>query len=82
MLRQVNGEKVEMRLLYFMLNITRISSATGWRIFWVLGAALARPPQYPPPSLDGRAEAGPGEGADLGRPRGGAEAGTTGAEPR
>ncbi len=48
MLRQVNGEKVEMRLLYFALNITRISSATGWRIFWVLGAALARPPQYPP----------------------------------
>jgi hypothetical protein len=35
-----------------------------------------------PPSLNGRAEAGPGEGADLGRPRGGAEAGTTGAEPR
>ncbi len=44
LLRQVNGEKVEMRLLYFALNITRISSATGWRIFWVLGAALARPP--------------------------------------
>jgi hypothetical protein len=48
----------------------------------VLGAALARPPQYPPPSLDGGAEAGPGEGVDLGPPRGGAEAGTTGAEPR
>jgi hypothetical protein len=50
MLRQVNGEKVEMRLLYFMLKITRISSATPWRIFWVLRAALARPPQYPPPA--------------------------------
>jgi hypothetical protein len=29
MLRQVNGEKVETRLLYFMLIVTRISSATS-----------------------------------------------------
>jgi hypothetical protein len=70
-----------MRLMYFMLTVTQISCASRWRIYWVLGAALGGPPQCPP-SLDTGVEAGL-EGSDiLGLPRDGAEAGSTGAEPR